>query len=115
MFRQFFLSANGISDMSAHIPGGDTNDLIGREVRLSLVVYSGRDGRQRNKIIAIKPVGGRRQAPTSQSAPTAPAAEPPAVSEEFAATLASLIDGTDTPSAESVEAVREVAAKAVTK
>jgi len=113
MFRQFFLSANGISDMTDRIPSGDTDDLIGREVVLSLTVYPGRDGRQRNKIVAIKPITRRRG--TFPPPPPAPPAEPPAiepaeVSDEFAATLASLIEGTDAPTAEQIASAKATAA-----
>jgi hypothetical protein len=89
--RQFFLAANGIADLNSKVPSGDTEELVGREVRLSLIVYLGKnDGKQKNRVVAIKPLGGRRgSAPIEQAATnTSPAIDP-----AYAAAVASLVNG----------------------
>ena len=65
--RQFFLAANGISDLQARVPNGNTDELIGKEIVASLIVYVGKDGKQRNRIVSIKALGGRRR-PTTGTA-----------------------------------------------
>lgn len=67
--RAFLLAANGINDMNAQIPGGDTDDLIGREIVLTLRVGTGKDGKQRNYIKGMKAVSRRRvgRAPATAS------------------------------------------------
>ena len=107
--RQFFLAANGISDLNSKIPSGDTEDLIGKDVRLSLIVYLGKnDGKQKNRVIAIKPVGGRRGAAVVGSAPIEQSSRPSAaVDPAYAAAVASLVNGTDTASAAQVAEVAE--------
>ena len=91
--RQFFLAANGIADLNAKVPSGDTEELVGREVRLSLIVYLGKnDGKQKNRVVAIKPLGGRRgggSAEISQS----PTNTAPAIDPAYAAAVASLVNG----------------------
>lgn len=80
--RQFFAAANGISDVEAHIPPFKTEDFINRQVILSLSVYtSPKDGKQRNKITAVKALGRRGRA----AATAAPAIDP-----AFAAAAADL-------------------------
>jgi hypothetical protein len=59
--RQFFLAANGISDLQSRVPNSNTDDLIGKEVNVSLIVYVGKDGKQRNRIVTIKALGSRRR------------------------------------------------------
>jgi hypothetical protein len=85
-------------------------DLIGKDVRLSLIVYLGKnDGKQKNRVIAIKPVGGRRgAAPVVGSAPIEQSSRPSAaVDPAYAAAVASLVNGTDTASAAQVAEVAE--------
>jgi hypothetical protein len=91
--RQFFLAANGISDLNSKIPSGDTEDLVGREVRLSLIVYLGKnDGKQKNRVVTIKPLGGRRSSATAEISQS-PTNTAPSVDPAYAAAVASLVNG----------------------
>jgi hypothetical protein len=91
--RQFFLAANGISDLNSKIPSGDTEELVGREVRLSLIVYLGKnDGKQKNRVVTIKPLAGRRSVGSAEiSQPATNTA--PSVDPAYAAAVASLVNG----------------------
>lgn len=61
VLRQFLLAANGISDIAAELPGGDTDALIGREVVLTLRTAPGmKDGKYRNYVKGIKAISRRR-------------------------------------------------------
>jgi hypothetical protein len=100
--RQFFLAANGIDDLNEKIPAGNTEDLIGKDVILSLVVYTGKqDGKRKNRIVTIKPIVTRRR---TTAKPVVDAA--PVVTDEYAAAVASLVEGTDLPSAEAIAATK---------
>jgi hypothetical protein len=106
--RQFFLAANGIADLNAKVPSGDTEDLIGREVRLSLIVYLGKnDGKQKNRVIAIKPLTGRRSGAGSAEIQQSPTNTSPAVDPAYAAAVASLVNGTDTATSAQVAEISE--------
>jgi hypothetical protein len=70
--RQFFLAANGISDLQSRVPNSNTDDLIGKEVNVSLIVYVGKDGKQRNRIVTIKALGSRRRPVVSSPATQEP-------------------------------------------
>lgn len=112
--RQFFLAANGISDLNAKIPAGDTDDLISRKVILSLIVYNKKmSGAQANRITAIKPISRRRgQAAQADAAPVARAKAAPAVSDEYAAAVAGLVSLSDNPTPESIAQVKAALADA---
>lgn len=78
--RQFFAAANGINDPEAHIPPFNTDDFLERKVVLSLSVYTSvKDGKQRNKVTAIKTIGRRGRSTTA-----------PAVDPEYAAAVQDL-------------------------
>jgi hypothetical protein len=91
--RQFFLSVMGIADMNAKVPNVTDEDMLGAKVILTVVVYQKRDGNQGNKITAISPVSRRgRAAQQAQPASEPKNEEPPAMSEEFQAAVADLVN-----------------------
>lgn len=109
--RQFFLSANGIDDLNEKIPSGDTDDLIDREVILSLIVYTGKqDGKRKNRLVAIKPVVTRRT--RVRSADMAPAPAVTESSDEYAAAVAALASDEDEPTPAEIAKTKARLAKA---
>jgi len=60
--RQFFLSAIGQSDMTAKIEDISNDDIMGKQMVLTLVVYNKqKDGKQANRVSAISPVRAPRR------------------------------------------------------
>ena len=92
--RQFFLAANGIVDINSSIPDGDTDELVGKTVIATVSVYVGRDGKQKNKIISFKPIGGRRRAkaPTVEDLNVAAPAEGNPASDEYTDMVREFLD-----------------------
>ena len=110
MSRQFLIYANGITDIMEKIPTGDTEDLIGRTIIASLIVYTGNDGKQRNKIVAMKPnVQKRRRPSLGEGSPVVSSkrdttiVEEPVTNDEYAKAVASLVNDTDEPTDEEIE------------
>jgi len=80
--RQFLLAANGISDMAATLPGGNTDDLINREFVVTVAVTP----KQKNKVTAFKSLSRRRgQAQVATDTPSG--------NDEYTARVARLMNG----------------------
>lgn len=98
--RQFFLAANGISDMNERIPSGETQDLIGRYVVGSLIVKKIKDNSLRNNIVSFKAVGRRRNRAQiiEEPAPAEPRrTKPNPADEAFLAAVQNVTQGEPTP------------------
>lgn len=115
--RQFFCAINGIADLTQRVPEGDTQDLIGRTVIGTLVVYKKKDGSFGNKITGFKTPSRRRgtraAAPDEGAAAAAPVrrgqsapSEEFEVDEEYLRAVASLVNDSDDPSDEEVDQIK---------
>lgn len=110
--RQFLVFINGISDITARIPDGDTDDFIGKQIIASLIVYTGpTDGKQRNKIVGFKPTGRRRGGSGKTNTMTMDAhivssEDKKPVDDEYAKAVAALVNDTDDPSPDEVAQVK---------
>lgn len=120
--RQFLLAAHGIADITAELPGGNTDDLVGRDIVLTIRTAPGqKDGKLRNYVRTMKPVSRRRGAAVGKveaQAPSATGRQAPdngatartnEVDESYLKAVASLVSGTDEPSASEVaEVARQI-------
>lgn len=100
--RQFLVYANGLTDITERVPDGDTIDLIGKQIIASMIVTTGTDGKQRNKIVSFKPVARRRR---SAPAPVVEKYDDPS-DDQYAKAVAALVNDTDDPSDEEVQEVQ---------
>lgn len=118
--RQFLLAAHGLIDPTSVIPAGDTDELIGREVVLTLRCKPAANGQLKNYITAMKPLTRRRSGrtdgtPTQAGNPTAVSdvsdsnrrevgghsatrtSEPANIDPAYLKAVASLVNDTDEP------------------